>query len=210
MMSQRAALLDLERKKLALLRSKVAEQARRVSLLEQMDDDPLDALLERELATQTSAAPVEPATPRTAPIAIDVQTSAPEPAQARALPSPALLPTAAPPDLYVWKRRPRGMTKTWAVLLSFIGEEGKTYEQVKEFIDRTGLKISHGATRTQLMNYRKDFGFVDNPRKGFYVATKAALEFIKAHEAKERPEDPAADGGGVPEAQPLPLTRAAA
>lgn len=56
------------------------------------------------------------------------------------------------------------------------------------------------------MNYRKDFGFVENPRKGFYKATDKALAFIEAH----KDESPAIDDGEAFESQPTPLARAEA
>ena len=56
------------------------------------------------------------------------------------------------------------------------------------------------------MNYRKDFGFVESPRKGFYRATDKAVAFIDAH----KDESPAMDDGEASESQPTPLDRAAA
>ena len=66
--------------------------------------------------------------------------------------------------------------------------------------------VTRGVARTGLMNYRKDFGFVENPRKGFYKATDKALAFIEEH----KDESPAIDDGEAFESQPTPLARAEA
>lgn len=177
-MSQRAALLDLERRKLALLRSKLAEQERRVKTLEAMDDDPFDALLERELA---------------APIAVAKDYFAATPAHATpaSVPlhgTPSVTASPLPPVSLQWgaqARRPRRVPPIWARLLPFIGLEGKTYEQVTNFIATNQLGITPGAARTQLMIYRKEHGFIENPRKGFYRATPAAMEFLRQQAAQD-------------------------
>ena len=197
-MSQRDALLDLERRKLGLLRQKLAEQERKVKTLEAMDDDPFDALLERELGLHTAHAAtleVEPVRP-------------PQPAK-----TPEPEPAAAGEEVlnarFNWGaelRRPRRIPRNWVRLLRFIGPDGKTYDQVTAFIAESKFAITPGAARTQLMNYRKDFGFIENPSKGFYKATERALGFLDTQEG----EDPAVGTGGVFSLQPNPLDRAAA
>lgn len=203
-MSQRSALLDLERKKLSFLRNKLAEQELRVKTLEQMEDDPFDAVLERELEAMDAQERTS-AEHRVA----DAVREGREAVQASAL-APIVPPAedAAQPG-FVWGaklRDPRRVPSQWVKLLRYIGREGKSYDQVVDFIGTNGISISAGAARTQLMNYRKDYGFVENPKKGFYVATEKALNFIQAQEG----EDPAVGDGGVFSLQPTPLIRAAA
>jgi hypothetical protein len=200
-MSQRSALLDLERKKLSFLRNKLAEQELRVKTLEQMEDDPFDAVLEREL----EALDAQDAAHRVAEAVREGREAVQASAQA-----PILLPAeeAAQPG-FVWGaklRNPRRVPPQWVKLLRYIGREGKFYDQVVDFIGKSGISITAGAARTQLMNYRKDYGFVENPKKGFYVATEKALSFIQAQEG----EDPAVGDGGVFSLQPTPMDRAAA
>lgn len=195
-MSQRSALLDLERRKLSLLRSKLAEQERRVQTLEAMDDDPFDALLERELSTLE----VKPPTPL--PVAAAAAAETPKPAQAR-VQTPLL---ASPASWGQQLRYPRRVPPHWVQLLTFISLEGKTYEQVIAFVAENKMAISEGAVRAQLMNYRKDFAFVENPRKGFYLATARALSFLQAQEG----EGTSVGDGGAFNSQPAPLNRAAA
>lgn len=188
-MSQRSALLELERRKLALLRSKLSEQERRVQTLEAMDDDPFDALLERELS------------------ALEVKQPAPLPAEApkpkQALVQSVLTP---PPSWGQKPRYPRRVPPIWVQLLTFIGLDGKTYEQVLAFVSANKMAISEGAVRAQLMNYRKDFAFVENPRKGFYLATPRALSYLQTQEGGGA----AVNDDGASNSQPAPLNRAAA
>lgn len=186
-------ILDLERRKLSLLRTKVADQERRVKVLETLLDDPLDALLERELTH-----PVEPQTPTQAASEPVAEEDAHVTQQDQA-------PVA---QLFNWNalpRNPRRVPPIWVQLLRYIGAEGKTYDDVKRFIQERELRISEGAVRTQLMNYRKEFGFVESPKKGFYKATERALSFIDAQEGG----GPALPGG-APQPQLESLARAAA
>lgn len=193
-MSQRSELLEHERRKLSLLRDKLADQERRVKVLEQMQDDPLDAILEKELATAAptvqQAAPVMPPAPPT-------EVAKPLQHHTDLIPAP----------ISSWQRIPRRrLPEKWSDLLSFIGSEGKTFTEVEKFIGEANLALSPGAARTGLMNYRKDFGFVENPRKGFYRATDKALAFIEAH----KDESPAIEDDRAFESQPIPLARAEA
>lgn len=204
-MTHRAALLELERKKLTLLRNKLAEQERRVKTLEAMEDDPLDALLERELAGTQPRPAAATGTERSSAIEATAGADATIPEQAKTSGlQPELVEAASMP--YAWQRRPRRIPPMWVKLLRFIGPEGKTYEQVVEHIARERLQLTGGAARTQLMHYRKEFGLIENPARGFYVATDKALQLIAAQEG----ESPAVGDGGALKTQPTPLTRAAA
>lgn len=197
-MSLRAKMLQHERKKLDLLRQRVAQQEQHVLFLESLKDDPLDQLLESELAAALE--------PREQTPAMEVQTPADEQVAVQEAPMPVAPSPLAP--VFQWgqqQRAPRRVPGTWVSLLRFIGREGKSYDDVKLYIKDRGLPITEGAARTQLMAYRKQFGFVENPRKGFYVATDRALSFIEEQEKKS----PARQDGGFG-AQPIPMTRAAA
>lgn len=214
-MTRRAALLELERKKLTLLRNKLEEQARLVKTLEAAEDDPYDALLERELAAaeaaektnEKQAVHADVQTPARAAILEAAKMAATAASEAAAIhaglrPSNVLLASSS----VAWQRVPRRIPPTWVALLRFIGRDGKSYDDVVGFINHNSLPVTPGAARTQLMNYRKEFGFVDNPRKGFYQATEKALAFINAQEG----ESPTVGDGGASKTQPTPLTRAAA
>lgn len=207
-----AELLDIERRKLSLLRNKVIDQEQRVKVLEQLANDPLDALLERELSLAAIPAPVSaPVQPSVLAVAAKVDETADkgkhEDQDQGYGAEPA--PVEAPAAVFTWgatPRNPRRVPALWVQLLRYIGREGKTYDDVKLFVRDRGLQISEGAVRTQLMNYRKDFDFVENPQKGFYRATERALAFIDAQEGRAAPALP---GGGA-QSQPEPLARAAA
>jgi hypothetical protein len=202
-MSQKTALLEHERKKLAWLCAKVAEQERRVALLEGLEDDPLDAILYGELAT-VQAETHQVQTPALTDAQQTIKAPVKEPAQEPApLATPALLPSQ-----FQWgqqPRLPRKVPANWVSLLRFLGRDGKTYEDVKLYIRDRGIPLTEGAARTQLMAYRKDFGFVENPKKGFYKATERALSFIDKQEGGSPVSQDEVSGS-----QPNPLARAVA
>lgn len=181
-MSQRAELLDLERRKLSLLRNKVKEQEARIQTLEGMEDDPFDALLEQELAANTTAQRAINTIQTANATSVQTPAQVAESADVHTYAQSGQVSAASEPA-FAWQRKPRRMPDKWIRLLTFIGKEGKDYEQVTAFIDDNDLSLTHGAARTQLMNYRRDFAFVENPRKGFYVATERALEFIAKQQA---------------------------
>ena len=78
------------------------------------------------------------------------------------------------------KQRVKRIPENWVALISFLGEEGKSSTEVEAFLAAGGAKMTPGAARTGLMNYRREFGFVDNPKKGFYKATQKGLEAVGA------------------------------
>lgn len=197
-MSQRNALLDLERRKLALLRQKIGEQERRIQTLEAMDDDPFDALLERELELRTVDTPTATPTPSYPGSAATAQTPAQQPADIGVM--KALVDWGAGPRL------PRRVPQNWVRLLRFIGLDGKSYAQATEFIDVNKIAVTPGSARTQLMTYRKEFGFIENPSKGFYKTTERAMTFLN----KQEGEVAATEHGSDFDTQTPPLTRAAA
>ena len=193
-MSERIKLIERERRKLDWLREKVTEQERRLRALEELKDDPLDEMFERELAAAD-------------PVHTSAQASGTAPAMMTSpAPSTHLERLLRPIDVTAWVRVPRRFAPNWVQLLKFIGPEGKTYAQVKQFLTATGLPIKPDAVRAGLMNYRKEFGLVENPKKGFYVVTEKALEMIRAQEG----ESPATGDSEASKTQPHPLTEAAA
>lgn len=181
-MSQREELLKREKLKLTWLREKVLDQERLVSTLEGIPNDPLDEMFERE----TRGARNTPAPP-----------------QLETRPQADVWPSGSD---FVWGRYPRRVPPNWVKLLTFIGKDGKSLGQVEAFIKEQALPISNGAARTGLMNYRKEHGFVESPKKGFYIATNKALEAIAFQEG----ESPATENSEASNSQPTPLTRAAA
>jgi len=82
------------------------------------------------------------------------------------------------------KQRVKRIPENWVALISFLGEEGKSFAEVEGFLSAGGAQMTPGAARTGLMNYRREFGFVENPRKGFYKATQKGLEAAEASKAK--------------------------
>jgi|GEM_PF-3949145 len=175
-MSQRTELLERERKKLDWLLKKVDEQRARVKALEQIQDDPLDAMFEREL--RSSSVGEEHNSDQKILHAPTEKTSR---ADSFAGQLGQLSRGALPPE-----RFPRRIPYNWVSLLTFIGRDGKTLAEVEKFVEAHAFKMKAGSVRTGLMNYRKDFGFVENPRAGFYVATDKALNVISNQMNKEK------------------------
>ena len=68
------------------------------------------------------------------------------------------------------------------------GLEGKDFSQVQAFTARGETPMTAGAIRTGLMNYRKDYGLVANPKRGFYCATQKGIDFVLAHRSKAASE----------------------
>lgn len=181
-MSQREELLKREKLKLSWLREKVTDQERLVSTLERIPNDPLDEMFERE----TRGA-------RDTPVLAELETR-------------PLVDVWRPGSELAWGKHPRRVPPNWVKLLTFIGKDGKTLGQVEAFIKEHSLPLSNGAARTGLMNYRKEHGFVDSPKKGFYMATDKALEAIASQEG----ESPATENSEASSSQPTHLTMAAA
>ncbi|EWS54453.1 MULTISPECIES: hypothetical protein [unclassified Methylibium] len=203
-MSDRAALIERERRKLVWLRAKVSEQEARVRALEDLADDPLDEMFDKETRGQSNAAdsvqaPAHAPQPVIASTSVVHQETRPQRElivsdAARVQLQQLLKPVASA----AWSRRPRQIAPNWVRILGFIGREGKTYTEVREFIAKENLAISPEAARTALMNYRKDFGLVENPKRGFYIATERALAIIEA----QKNESPAFAENGAHEPQP--------
>ena len=170
-MNETAALIERERKKLAWLRDKVADQERRVKALEQLTPDALDEMFERESSATTQ---------ESAPIA-SVEPVA-EPAR------PPLIVTTALPKNLAWItpngtggfRVPRSMSPSWMKMFEFIGTDGKTLRSIEAFIASGAVSMTPGAARAGLMNYRKEFGLITSSRKGFYQVTERGIALMKA------------------------------
>ncbi len=192
-MINRKALLERERRKLRWLQEKLDEQRRLVHELEGMETDALDLAFEREVEAKSV---YEGGGARLAAESFG-EYVAPGASATGQLAQEAVKPR--------W-RKPRQLPEKWVKILSFIGADGKTYDQVKEFVTGEGLDISPDAVRTGLMNYRREYGLVENPRRGFYRATEGAFEVIRAQEN----ESLAAGNSEASEPQSNPLPTDAA
>ena len=173
-MSEHSALLARELRKLEWLREKVTEQAKRVEAIERLLDDPLDEMFEREVGRPAAQAPVQAPSAKADSTTLNVLKDVRQHLEDIMTPRRA---TAA------WTRRQRHLPLTWTLILSHIGKDGKTYSQLKQFIASKGLPISADAMRAGLMNYRRDYGLIENPKRGFYVATDRAMELIQENES---------------------------
>ena len=140
--------IDRERRKIALLKGKIAEcESRVTALLSMSEDDELDKLLDKEM---------EPPTANVSMTAVTEESFSED------------------------RKRHKRIPPNWVALITYLGEQGKSFRQVEAFLASGGASMSPGAARTGLMNYRRDFGFVESPRLGFYKATSKGLEAIEA------------------------------
>jgi hypothetical protein len=187
-MDERIALLDRERRKLLWIKDKLDQQQRRVDALEALQNDPLDEMFDRENSTDVPLSALPPSTPSSEPKSGSQQTKQ----------VPDMVPLLGKYFSVPWIRRPKQLPEKWVRIFDFIGREGKNYTEVKAFIKREGLAISPDAVRTGLMNYRKEFGLVENPKRGQYNLSEHGADVI----AGLKNESPAAVGNEASESQP--------
>jgi len=148
------AQIDRETAKVKLLRGKIEECEKRIAMLRSMRED--DAL--DKLLDQ------------------ELRTTAPT------APTPVTQPQA-PADNEIKPRR-KPIPENWSKLLAFIGEDGKSSDQVRAFLTDSPIGITPDASRTGLMNFRKEYGFVDSPRRGFYKLSPLGAEAIRAQQSE--------------------------
>ena len=150
-------LIERERRRRTLLVQKLDETDRRIQALLAMSrqHDPLDKWLDEQTETSTSAP--APAVVAPAAGAVDVV-------------RPATRKT---------RDTPKKITAHWLDLIEHLGFDGKDFVQVQTFMARSGMPMLPGSIRPGLMNYRKDYGMVANPKPGFYCATQKGIDFVQ-------------------------------
>jgi hypothetical protein len=167
--------IDLEREKLKLLwlKEKLAKQEQWVLALESRTQDPLDLAFDREMGA-TNAQVQTPARED----GEEDDEGAPEVAHFHltGLETPARV--AGPWSN--WTREVRRLSPKWAAVIEYIGPQGKSLREVLRFVESNGLQLSPDTVRAGLMNYRRDFGLLENPKRGRYIATQKALDIIAA------------------------------
>lgn len=163
-------LIDRERQRRALLVQKLDETDRRIQMLMSMSRQP--DLLDKWLDEQTAAP-----TPAHHPMASSPVEQAADAGQLQ-----SDMPTR------MTRETPRKISTQWVSLLEHLGLEGKDFSQVQAFTARGETPMTAGAIRTGLMNYRKDYGLVANPKRGFYCATQKGIDFVLAHRSKAASE----------------------
>lgn len=194
-MDERTALLDRERRKLLWIKEKLTQQQRRVDALEALQDDPLDEMFDRETATELPV-PTSAQGPAQVSVPDSVSPEVTEEQPTRQVPD--MVPLLSQIHSAPWMRRPKQLPEKWVRILNFIGRGGKTYTEVKDFILHERLAITPDAVRTGLMNYRKEFGLIENPKRGRYNLSEQGAEII----AGLKNESPATNGSEAPESQP--------
>lgn len=82
-------------------------------------------------------------------------------------------------------------------LLSYIGKEGKSLQQLAEFVGRNDLDMTNQNIRNFAMVYRKNFHYIENPRVGFYRLTDLGEEVIQKQMKGAKNETPTEPTEGV-------------
>ncbi len=153
-------MIEREKRRRAILVQKLDETDRRIAMLNAMSDqsDPLDKWLDEQTAGAAND------------MAADV-TSARR--------------TDARPVVAMTRDTPRKISSQWIDIIEHLSIDGKDFAAVQEFQRHRGTPMSDGATRTGLMNYRKHYGLIANPRPGFYVATPKGMDLVRAYRERE-------------------------
>lgn len=160
-MDQYQTLIDQEKAKIELLKKKIRECESRIAALSTfLGADEFDSLLTRSLiganedeaATATVAAPPEQQL-RGGAWSDDAREGTEDPKKAL---SPSVM-----------------------ALLEFIGE-GKTIDQMEEFIRSRGDSMSRGALRTFIWNYRSKYGFLGKPVNGVIFLTGRGIKYLSS------------------------------
>ncbi len=161
------SLLERERLKLSWLRQKLAEQEQFVRELEGREDDALDAAFQREFLKAPEPTPQDSRDQDTL-----VAASSPMPTVNEVLESGRV----------GWSlTRPlKSLPSRWIDVMIYIGVEGKTFPEIMNYIERRKLGFAVDTVRAGLMNYRRDYGLLENPKRGFYRVPKPMLDKITA------------------------------
>lgn len=170
--------LARERRKLLWLKGKVAQQEQWVRELEARSTepvDPLDRALE-EAFDHEHGKPVQASALGAGDVA---EAHSPLHAEAQ---FKGLAPSVrvGGPWAKNWTREVRRLPPKWASIIEHIGAEGKSLTEVIRFVELRALHLTPDTLRAGLMNYRRDFGLLENPKRGRYVATQKALDIIAA------------------------------
>lgn len=161
-------LIERERRRRALLVEKLDETDRHIQTLVAMSrrqPDPLDKWLDEQAATTTTKSPTVSA--QSTGVADSVA------ADMGVAPSPRMT-----------RDTPRKITAQWVDLIEHLGLDGKDFARVQAFMAQSGAPMTAGSIRTGLMNYRKDYGLVSNPKPGFYCATQKGMDFVLERRSK--------------------------
>ncbi len=162
-------LIEREKQRRALLVQKLDETDRRLQALMSASrkPDPLDKWLDEQMV-------------KTTPVIITEPANAPKPSVASDYDGANDAVVKATRAAKMTRETPRKISPQWVGLIAHLGFDGKDFAQVEQFMSRSGTPMTPGAIRTGLMNYRKDYGLVSNPRPGFYAATQKGMDFVKS------------------------------
>jgi hypothetical protein len=83
------------------------------------------------------------------------------------------------------------------VILDFIGRAGKSLQEIEAFAERSGFKMTNQGIRNFAMIQRKNFGYLESSKKGFYSLTDRGERAIREQIESQKHETPTALTAGV-------------
>lgn len=165
-------LIEREKRRRAILVQRLDETDRRIALLNTMSDkaDPLDKWLDEQMKAASMS-----------DVAAAVNSIASANAAATATKAAVLTAQESSDGRQTTLKTrdtPRKISSQWVDLIEHLTTDGKQFHDVQAFSARSASPMTPGAIRTGLMNYRKDYGLVSNPKPGFYAATQKGMAFV--------------------------------
>ena len=156
-MSQYAEQIEIEAQKIALYKTKIEQCQKRIESLKFLMTDSEDAL-DSLTSNMIGAASKLPATDTSSQRIKSLETL---------------------PNKQESTRKPgKSLSQKAIAILKFIGIDGKTLSQIIEYANLINLGMTDGNIRNFAMIYRKDFGYLENPQRGFYRLTEKGLDAI--------------------------------
>jgi hypothetical protein len=150
--------IAVEKQKIDMFQGKIDQCKKRIASLEFLmgdSDDALDALASNMItATTHDVAPI--------PLASAVAGKEIQPSVAHDVREP--------------KKR---LADNTVKLLKLIGKEGKELKELVDYSMKNNLNMRDQNIRNFAMIYRKQYGYIENPRKGFYRLTEAGQNAVE-------------------------------
>ncbi|WP_434632225.1 hypothetical protein [Chromobacterium sp. CV08] len=161
-----ATLIDQERAKIALLKTKIVECERRIAVLQSLANaDDLDNVLSKTVAHEVRPQVV------------------PQPSENVAVPitPPSAQYSSQNSSNQSFEMPKKKLSTSVISLLNFIGVEGKSLDELENFSNEEQLGVDRGAIRSFASAYRRKFGFLHSPRLGFVQLTQRGLAYMETH-----------------------------
>lgn len=165
-------LIEQERAKIALLKTKIAECEHRIRVLaSMMNADDLDNILAKTVAHDVSP-PAQPSPQEEARSHVEEPT---------------------------FKAPKKKLSGNAIALLSFIASSAgcRSLDELESFSKDKGLGLDRGAIRSFVSNYRVNYGFLNNPKSAHVELTERGREYLLTHGTASKSETPPVGAEGV-------------